>query len=77
MIISHTRFRQTERAPSRTFGGMTDRRELMQFIKRASLTERRLQGDEVQPDISDLELRISKAAELAAHAVKALYSPSF
>jgi hypothetical protein len=57
------------------FDGMTDRQ--MVIYLRGIADGRAIERDEVQPDISDLELRIAKAAELAAHAVKALYAPSF
>jgi hypothetical protein len=57
------------------FGGMTDRQ--MMIYLRGIADGKAIARDEVQPDISDLELRIAKAAELAAHAVKALYAPSF
>jgi hypothetical protein len=57
------------------FDGMTDRQ--MMIYLRGIADGKAIAKDEVQPDISDLELRIAKAAELAAHAVKALYAPSF
>jgi hypothetical protein len=57
------------------FDGMTDRQMIIYL--RGIADGKAIARDEVQPDISDLELRIAKAAELAAHAVKALYAPSF
>ena len=74
MIISTQDSEKLARAV-KEFGGMTDRQ--MMIYLRGIADGKAIARDEVQPDISDLELRISKAAELAAHAVKALYAPSF
>jgi hypothetical protein len=74
MIISTQDSDKLARAV-KEFDGMTDRQ--MMIYLRGIADGKAIARDEVQPDISDLELRIAKAAELAAHAVKALYAPSF
>jgi hypothetical protein len=74
MIISEQVLDKLARAV-KEFDGMTDRQMIIYL--RGIADVKAIARDEVQPDISDLELRIAKAAELAAHAVKALYAPSF